>query len=123
MHSKGFVEMKTYVVCCSLRTDMHFTIESAFHFVSNKKLPLLKMYLDIQFLKLTNPEKDRNHLPRDLAGIATDCGGQVPGEEGEPADQEGAHHDPQRHEGLVFLPPRGVDSLSLFQGCKAVYNS
>ena len=107
--------MKTYVVCCSLRTDMHFTIESAFHFVSNKKLPLLKMYLDIQFLKLTNPEKDRNHLPRDLAGIAADGGGQVPGEEGEPAEEEGAEHDAQRHEGLVLLPPRRVDAVPLPQ--------
>ena len=67
---------------------------------------------------LTNPEKDRHYLPGDLADLAADGGGQVPGEEGQPADEEGAHHHPQRHEGLVLLPPRRVDSLSLFQGCK-----
>lgn len=74
------------------------------------------MYLNIHFMSPTNPEKDGNHLPRDLAGLAADGGGQVPGEEGEPADQEGAHHHPQCHEGLVFLPPRGIYSFSLFQG-------
>ena len=91
---------------------MHFTIESAF-------CELKKVVYLIHFL--TNPEEDSHHLPGDLAALPADGGGQVPGEEGEPADEEGAHHHPQGHEGLVFLPPRGVDSLSLFQGCKHIY--
>ena len=36
---------------------------------------------------LTNPEKDRHYLPGDLADLAADGGGQVPGEEGQPADE------------------------------------
>ena len=75
---------------------MHFTIESAFC--------VNCVYL-IHFLQLTNPEKDRHHLPRHLTGLAADGGGQVPGEEGKPTDEEGAHHHPQRHKGLVLLPP------------------
>ena len=36
-----------------------------------------------------------------------------PGEEGEPAEEEGAHDDAQGDEGLVLLAPRGMDSMSL----------
>ena len=40
--------------------------------------------------------------------LAADGDGEVPGEEGEPAEEEGAQHDAQRHEGLVLLPPHGT---------------
>ena len=40
--------------------------------------------------------------------LAADGDGEVPGEERQPTQQEGAHHHPQRHEGLVLLPPHGT---------------
>ena len=48
-------------------------------------------------------------------GGAADGDGEVPGEEGQPAEEEGAQHDAQRHEGLVLLPPRRVDAVPLPQ--------
>ena len=35
-----------------------------------------------------------------MAGVPAEGEGEVPGEEGQPAHQEGAHHHPQRHERL-----------------------
>ena len=40
---------------------------------------------------------------------------EVPGEEGQPAKQEGAHDDAQGDEGLVLLAPAGVDAVALTQ--------
>ncbi len=37
----------------------------------------------------------------------------APGEEGEPAEQEGAHDDAEGDEGLVLLPPRCVNPVPL----------
>ncbi len=37
----------------------------------------------------------------------------IPGEEGKPAEKEGAHDDAQGDEGLVLLAPRGVDTMPL----------
>ena len=48
-------------------------------------------------------------------GCAADGDCEVPGEEGQPAEEEGAEHDAQRHEGLVLLPPRRVDAVPLTQ--------
>ena len=60
---------------------------------------------------LSYPEEDGHDLARDLAPLPADGGGEVPGEEGQPAHQEGSHHHPQRHERLVLLPPRRVHTL------------
>ena len=35
-----------------------------------------------------------------MAGVPAESKGEVPGEEGQPAHQEGAHHHAQRHERL-----------------------
>ena len=40
--------------------------------------------------------------------IPTDGDCEVPGEEGEPAEEEGPHDDAQGDEGLVLLPPHGA---------------
>ena len=64
---------------------------------------------------LSYPEEDGHDLARDLAPLPADGGGEVPGEEGQPAEEEGAEHDAQRHEGLVLLPPRRVDAVPLPQ--------
>ncbi len=37
----------------------------------------------------------------------------APVEEGEPAEQEGAHDDAEGDEGLVLLPPRRVNPVPL----------
>ena len=42
-----------------------------------------------------------------MAGVPAEGGGEVPGEEGQPAHQEGAHHHPQRHERLEIGPLSG----------------
>jgi hypothetical protein len=44
---------------------------------------------------------------------AADGDGEVPGEEGEPAEEEAAQDDAQGHKGLVLLAPRGVDAVAL----------
>lgn len=68
-------------------------------------------------VEVADPEEDADH---DVGAVAVVADGhrQVPGEEGEPADQEGAHHDAQSHEGFVLLPPGGVDPVALPQPWK-----
>ena len=39
-----------------------------------------------------------------MAGVPAEGEGEVPGEEGQPAHQEGAHHHAQRHERLEIGP-------------------
>jgi len=50
--------------------------------------------------------------------LAADGHGQVPGEEGQPTQEEGAHDDAQRDEGLVLLPPTGVNAVALSKPCE-----
>ena len=65
-------------------------------------------------VEVADPEEDADDNVWAVAVVA-DRHGQVPGEEGEPADEKGAHHDAQSHESLVLLPPRRVDSVTLAQ--------
>ena len=46
-------------------------------------------------------------------GRAADGDCEVPGEEGQPAEEEGAEHDAQGDERLVLLAPRSVDAVPL----------
>ncbi len=45
--------------------------------------------------------------------LSADGDGEVPREEWEPAEEEGAHDDAQGHEGLVLLAPGSVDAVAL----------
>ena len=67
-------------------------------------------------VEVPDPEEDADDDVRAVAVVA-DGHGQVPGEEGQPADEEGAHDDAQGDEGLVLLPPGRVDSVPLTQPC------
>ena len=55
--------------------------------------------------RLTYPEEDGHDDVRARAEVPADGDCEVPGEEGEPAEEEGSHHHPQGHECLVFFPP------------------
>ena len=54
---------------------------------------------------LTYPEEDGDNDVWTGTEIPADGDGEVPGEEGQPAEEEGPHHHAQGHEGLVLLPP------------------
>ena len=63
------------------------------------------------------PTLYRTYFPRRTwtwaVGGAADGDREVPREEGQPAEEEGAEHDAQRHERLVLLAPRRVDAVPL----------
>lgn len=63
-------------------------------------------------VEVSDPEEDGDDDVGARA-IVADGDGQVPQEEGQPAEQEGAHDDAQRHERLVLLAPRRVDAVAL----------
>ena len=55
--------------------------------------------------ELTYPEEDGDNNVRTGTEVSADGDSQVPGEEGQPAQQESSHHDSQCYKGLVFLSP------------------
>ena len=66
-------------------------------------------------LLLTNPEKYGDNLSWTVTILPTYSGGEIPYEEGEPAEDEGSHHHSECHKGLVFFPPGGVHFLSFLE--------
>ena len=69
------------------------------------KLKQLKPRFVVVSSPLTYPEEDGDDDVGTGAAVPADGDGEVPGEEGEPAEKEGPHHHTQRHEGLVLPPP------------------
>ena len=66
------------------------------------------------WVEVPDPEEDRDDDVRARTiRVAADGHGQVPGKEGQPAEEKRPHHDAQRHEGLVLFPPRRVDPVTL----------
>ena len=69
-------------------------------------------------VEVSDPEEYRHHDVRTRAvGVAADGHSEVPGEERQPAEQEGPHDDAQGDEGLVLLAPGGVDAVALAEPC------
>ena len=65
-------------------------------------------------VEVSDPEEDGDDdVGTRAVGVAADGHGQVPGKEGQPAEEKRPHHDAQRHEGLVLFPPRRVDPVTL----------
>jgi len=65
-------------------------------------------------VEVPDPEENwHDDVGAGAVGVPADGHGQVPGKERQPAEEERPHHDAQGHEGLVLLPPRGVDPVSL----------
>lgn len=71
-------------------------------------------------IEVANPEEDGyDNVRTRTIGVPTNGHCQVPGKEGQPAQQERPHHDAQSDEGLVLLPPWSVDAVTLSQSCKS----
>ena len=67
-------------------------------------------------VEVADPEEDgHDDVGTGAVGLPTDGHSQVPGEEGQPAEEECAHHDAQGDEGLVLLAPGRVDAVPLSQ--------
>lgn len=68
-------------------------------------------------VKVPDPENDSNHRVRVVARAAQ-AGDDVPQEEGQPAEDEGAHDDPQGPRGLVL--PLHLADVALLGRCVVV---
>lgn len=69
-------------------------------------------------VEVSDPEEDGDDdVGTRAVGVAADGHGQVPDEEGQPAEEEGPHDDAQRDEGLVLLAPGRVDAMPLAKSC------
>ena len=54
---------------------------------------------------LTYPEEDGDDDVRTGTEVTADGDSEVPGEEGQPTQQESSHHNSQCYKGLVFFSP------------------
>ena len=64
-------------------------------------------------VEVADPEEDGDDNIGAGTTVPTEGDGEVPAEEGHPADEESAHDDAEGDESFVLFPPGGVDAMAL----------